>query len=110
MLNRSLIIVKARQPFLDWLHSLPDPADITLEDADWDNTAYLIQDITGEEDHDQILAHYCDMILREQLAGWWMDEGDWPEIKDLKTFKKWFDVEFHSVVRDLVDEPVMDDE
>ena len=35
MLNRSAIIVRAKQPFLEWLRQLPDPvrADLTLEEV-----------------------------------------------------------------------------
>jgi len=31
MLNRCVVTVKTKQPFLDWLKSLPDPADETLD-------------------------------------------------------------------------------
>jgi hypothetical protein len=38
------------------------------------------------------------------------DESDWPKVRDLKLFREWFDIKFHSLVLDLVDEPLEDDE
>ena len=103
MLNRSALIVKVKQPFLDWLRSLPDPADTTLDQINRDNPAYLLPDYVYDSDQEDILAHYFDLIFEEQLAGWWRVEKDWPSHRDLDTFKKWFDVEFHSAIFDLVD-------
>jgi hypothetical protein len=40
----------------------------------------------------------------------WIDEKDWPIKRDLRVFKMWFDVEFHSVVEDLVDSALIDEE
>ena len=110
MLNRSVLIVKAKQPFLNWLRSLSDPADITLEQLNQDNTAYLLPDYTYDTEQEEILADYFDLIFEEQLAGWWKVESDWPADRDLGTFKKWFDVEFHSAILDLVDESLKDEE
>ena len=110
MVNRSVLIVRAKQPFLDWLQSLPDPANITLDEVNHDNTAYLIQDYESDNEREKILAHCYDLILEDQLAGWWKDATDWPEIRDLETFKEWFDTEFHSLVIDLVDGPLGDEE
>jgi hypothetical protein len=38
--------------------------------------------------------------------GWWQDEEAWPPKRNMETFKRWFDVEFHFNVLDLVDEPL----
>ena len=42
MINRSIVIVKAKQPFQLWLQSLPDPANLTLQQINEDSTAYLL--------------------------------------------------------------------
>lgn len=44
------------------------------------------------------------------LADWWLKEDDWPEKIDWKTFKDWFDVEFHSVLIDPTDQPISKEE
>ena len=75
-----------------------------------DNTAYLLPDYEDDHQRDRILSRYYALIFEEQLAGWWTDQSHWPGKRDLRTFKKRFDVEFHSVVLDLVDDALLDDE
>ncbi len=50
-----------------------------------------------------------DLIFEEELASWWTVRKDWPLQRNLETFKKWFDIEFHSVVIDIFDAPLEDD-
>ncbi len=106
MLNRCVVVVKAKQPFMEWLRSLPDPADLTLDQINQDNTVSLLPDYERDSKQRQILRQYFDLIFEEQLAGWWQDEAAWPSGRDLKLFNGWFEVEFHSVVLDLVDGPL----
>lgn len=49
------------------------------------------------------------MIFEDQLVDWWTMNEDWPKKRDLPTFKKWFDLQFHSVVEDLVDDELVDE-
>lgn len=109
MMNRSRMIVKAKQLFLDWLHSLTDPANTTLDEVNSDSTACLIQDYESDDQRENVLAHCHDLILDHQFSGWWTDKRDWPEIGDPETFGEWFDVEFCSIVRDLLDESLVDE-
>jgi hypothetical protein len=46
------------------------------------------------------------LLFKTDERKWWQDPDAWPSKRDLPTFKKWFDVEFHSVVFDLVDKPI----
>jgi hypothetical protein len=104
--NRSLLIVRAKKPFLDWLHSLPDPGVVTLADVNRDSTVYLLPEIEYDAEQEGILKHFFDLIFEEQLMGWWQDDRDWPSNRSFEVFTDWFDVEFHSLVLDLVDEPL----
>ena len=110
MLNRCVLTVKAKQPFVRWLRSLPDPCDILLAEVNSGTTAYLLPEYEDDNEQDVILAQYCNMIFEEQLAGWWKAETDWPKQRDIETLKKWFDVESHSLVFDLVDGPLQKEE
>ena len=110
MLNRSIIIIKAKVPFLDWLRSLPDPDNgTTLDEINFDNTAYLLPeyDMDGQTEH--TLEKYYDAIFEDQLTEWWTDSTHWPSPRKLSIFKEWFDVEFHSLILDLVDLPLEDE-
>ena len=75
MLNRSAIVVKPRQPFLDWLHTAdPTSRDIALPEVVSDPTIYLIPECDTEEDVQEVLHELCEEIFVEQLAGWFTDE------------------------------------
>lgn len=111
MINRCVLTVKVKQPFLDWLHALPDPPrPITLARANQDTAAYLLPVYEYDDDKERILETYYDLVFEELLMGWWTDRAGWPSARDLRTFKKWFDVEFHSIAFDLVDAPLLHDD
>ena len=106
-INRSLLILKPKQPFLDWTRTLDDEdQDLSLEEIHHDSTAYLIPELWDDSDQQELLESYYDVLFEEQLAGWWTDETAWPPKRNLKMFLDWFEVEFHSLVFDLCDEPI----
>ncbi|HBG06683.1 MAG: hypothetical protein A2075_10230 [Geobacteraceae bacterium GWC2_58_44] len=109
MVNRSLVVALAKEPFREWLQSLPDPTDVSLEEINEDCSAYLIPEYEDDKERDKILKKFCVLIFEDQLEGWWTREEDWPQKRDLRTFKKWFDLRFHSIVEDLVDEVLVDE-
>lgn len=112
-INRSLIILKPKQPFLDWARTLDDEdKDFTLEKLREDSTTYLLPEVWDYDEHQKLLEPCYDILFEEELEGWWADETAWPKERDLKMFFDWFDVEFHSLVFDLCDEPtsVVEDE
>jgi len=110
MVNRCVVTVLAREPFLIWLQSLPESGDLTIDEVNQDATAYLLPDYEDDDEQQLILAQYYDLIFEDQLAGWWTEESDWPENRDLQVFTRWFSVEFHSIVVDLVDDALRDEE
>lgn len=106
-INRSLVILRPKQPFLDWGKTLDDEdKNFTLEQLGEDSTAYLIPELWDDSDQEELLESYYDVLFEEQLAGWWTDETAWPQKRNLKMFLDWFEVEFHSLVFDLCDEPI----
>lgn len=110
MLNRCVITIKAREPFLEWLKGLPDPGNFTLDEVNSDTTAYLLPAYEDDRKRGRLLNRYFRLIFEEQLSGWWIDERDWPSNRDLRIFKRWFEIEFHAIVLDLVNGPLLDDE
>lgn len=109
MVNRGLVIATAKEPFREWLLSLPDPTDVSLEEINEDRTAYLIPEFEDDGQRDRILRKFFVTIFEDQLADWWTKETDWPQKRDLRTFRKWFDLQFHAVVEDLVDDMLVDE-
>lgn len=105
-INRSIIIVRAKEPFLVWLNSLPDPENLTLDEVNRDQTVFLLPEYEDDHEKEKLLKRYFKQIFEEKLNGWWQDPDVWPSKRGLKAFKEWFDVEFHSLVFDLVDKPI----
>ncbi len=48
-------------------------------------------------------SRHCIPIFENELYGWHTDEAAWPKGRDFAMFKKWFEIELHSVVEDLCD-------
>ena len=107
MVNRCVVTIRAKEPFLEWMRGLPDPGDFTLDEVNRDTTAYLLPQYEDDQQRDRILRRYFPLVFEEQLAAWWTDEKDWPSKRDLRTFKGWFDIEFHAIALDLVDGPIL---
>jgi hypothetical protein len=104
-INRSALVVKPAQPFLDWLHRVdPTSTDVTLDDLRLEPTIYLLPEWDTEDEALQLLAEVSNEIFEEQLNGWYRVPPVWPAARDLKTFLLWFDCSFHSMVVDVSDE------
>jgi len=109
-INRSILVVKAKAPFLEWLRSLPDLSDVTLGEVNEDSTVYLVPECDDDSEMDEILEENYAAIFEEQVSAWSQDSDDWPDVNDFQTFREWFDVESHSLVMDLGNGPVETDE
>jgi hypothetical protein len=79
-LNRSAIVVKPKQPFLDWLHMAdPTSGSLTMRELVLEPTIYLIPECDTDAEVDAALRVMCEEIFVEQLAGWFTDETTWPK-------------------------------
>ena len=112
MLNRSAIILVKKQPFLDWLKGLPDPVreDMTLSELNQDSTVFLLPDWDDDTERDKLVRDGFDVMFEHELEGWWNDERAWPRTRSFAVFRTWFDVQTHSMLVDLVEGPIQDDE
>jgi len=108
MINRCAISVRVRQPFLDWLRSFADPvaANLTLQEVNKDSRVYLLPEYEFDDEQTELLKKFYDLIFEVELGAWWMDTSDWPQERTFQMFREWFDVEFHSIVEDIVDAPL----
>ncbi len=109
MLNRSALVVKPKQPFVEWLHNAdPTSHRLTLRDLTREPTIYLIPECDTEEDVREVLEELCEEIFVAQLAGWFRDEEGWPRDLEFDAFCRWFDFQHHSMLVDLSDGPLID--
>ena len=110
-INRSVAVIKAKQPFVQWAKSLPDPLEnLTLQQLHRDSHAYLFPHWDTPEEREELLADVYGFLFHQELFGWHRDERAFPRKRTLKMFHEWFDVEFHSVVVDLVDGDVVEED
>ena len=99
-INRSAIIIKPLQPFMDWFTDLYPGEDDGLDTA----MTYLVS--TDIEDVEAWLKKQFDQLFTRELEGWHTNEKDWPQKRTYKMFKQWFQVELSTMVYDLEKEPV----
>jgi len=111
MINRSAIVVKPAQPFLNWLHRVdPTSAHLTLDNLRLEPTVYLLPECESKEEAIEYLREVCTEIFEEQLNGWYRAPSAWPTERDLNAFVRWFEWCFHSMVVDLGDDPIEHEE
>jgi hypothetical protein len=107
-INRSVAILKPKQPLIDWLNTLPDTdSPFSLSELQSDCTVLLLP----EDDYDHQAIKYIKKIYKDvfeiELDGYCTDPSYWPSKRDFKTFTQWFDIELHSEVFDTVNKAII---
>ncbi len=94
IVNRGYIVVKAKQPFIDWVNAQEDEFTMDLSS---EGNVYLVEE-DAFDDEPLIKSNFKKVFLNE-LASVSDDDTTYPEIK-LEVFGEWFDVEIGSAVFD----------
>src|SRR5215475_11694737 len=81
-----------------------------VPDPNAEQTVYLIPSYGDDEEAWEILERVHPMIFENELYGWHTDEAAWPQGRDFGMFKAWFEIELHSVVEDLCDYEIVDED
>ena len=110
ILNRSAVVIKLKQPYLDWANSLPDATPYELDFINRENHVYLIQEYDNDEHLESIVKNMYSYIFEAELDSWYRDTDFWPENRDYRTFKKWFEVMPHSMIFDTLEEDLEGEE
>ena len=114
-INRSAIMLIPKEPFHQWLESLPDAPGNTLEQLrEEEHTIYLVNDIedSSEKAIDKLLRRdelFADLFFAELMA-WYTDPSYYPVEVTLEMFKEWFEIKVHSMVVDTSDDDIEGDE
>ena len=104
MINRDLIIIRFKQPFVDWVNEAdPSPGNsrMSLEEVNDDSPAFLIHDYASDNFEDWLEECY-ELLFEQVLEEWYVDPSLWPQDRTLKLFKAWCDLKVHSMVIDFV--------
>jgi len=103
-INRSAISIKPLQPFIDW-HNAIYP-DSKIDETDFnDINIYLINNNSLEEIETHLKKKF-DKYFMLELEGWHTNKKEWPQKRNYKMFKKWFEVNISTSVFDLEKTPV----
>lgn len=106
MLNRAALIARPAQPFLDWAASLDDTG--FLPSADGEQSVYLVPRFDDDEELQGVLEQAWPEIFERELFGWHTIEEEWPKDRTFEMFLEWFSIEFHTIIDDLCDGPIID--
>ena len=108
MLNRGVLIVRPKQPYLDWAAGLDDSG--LVPEVDGEKTVYLIPSFEDDEEAEVILKQVYRDVFENELRGWHTDENAWPKSRTFAMFKEWFGIELHSIVEDLCGYEILEED
>jgi hypothetical protein len=103
LLNRSAVVVHARQPYFDWANSI-DHGEVTVTADPSDRRGFsglfLLPPFEEIGVEDSILRDHFAHIFENQLFAWHEDPELWPKDRTYEMFLEWFEVEFLDFVYD----------
>lgn len=99
-IDRTAIILRPLQPFVDWLANLYPGEQHDVGEM----TTYLIS--AENDDVEAWLKKKYDKLFILELEGWHTNKKDWPKKRNYKMFKQWFHFELSTMVYDLEEEPI----
>lgn len=105
-LNRSAIILRPKQPYIDWANSLDDGPRYqeTMNEPDA-FTVFLGPDCDTVDEVQKFVEKHFDAFFDQWLEEWCTDPSLWPKRRTRAMFRDWFDVAIHTMVLDTVDQP-----
>lgn len=108
IIDRDVLIIRAKRLFMDWVQSTPDGDQISDEVLSQTNV-YLMPELDKPSTWEKFLKMNFHLIFEDQLGGWYTDESLWPQNRTYKMFLEWFDVTYTDIVQDLVEGPIIKD-
>lgn len=105
--NRSALVVRPKQPFVDWINSVDTTSPVTLEQACDEPSVYLLPVCDTEKDLAKVLRVVYEEIFEDELWNWYTDPKCWPKDRSFAVFRRWFNWQWHSMVVDLCGDPLI---
>lgn len=111
MLNRSALILRYKQPFIDWINGVdPSQSDVvTSADLEQERTVYLVE-VEDQKELEAWLERNHRALFEEELFGWYTDPALWPSERSLELLREWCFFELHSLVIDTGSSPLEEDD
>ena len=104
--NRAAVIVKVKQPYVDWANKLPDNSGmiVSVEELNKSPHTYLIPTYDMSPDIEAFAANAKSYIFENELNGWCTHEPWWPKNRSPQMFDEWFDMSISELIFDLDEE------
>ncbi len=84
---------------------------MSVIEAGQDSLIYLVPRDVESDIHAHVwVMNNVDTLFEEFLDGWYQDNSLWPKVLGAELFETWFTIEYHSMVVDTIDEPVLKEE
>lgn len=100
--DRIAAVVKPTAVMLHWLNDCPLRKDhLILQDLRKDCLVLLVPEFDGPKQASEYIKSIFKPIFEAELISWGVPEHLWPENRDIELFKRWFDIEFHSMIYDV---------
>ena len=110
VINRMAVVIRPKEAFFDWANETDGAGDFNDDDFQEDCTTLLIPVFEYNEEARSYIHEHYEEIFEHELAAITTDTDEWPEDLSLEMFLDWFKIEVHSIVIDMCDEPITDDE
>ena len=101
-INRTVITIIPRQPYIDWANSFDDNGP-KLETDKKLAVSILISDKYDEYNYEKFIKKNYSDIFEEELDAWMSDPNDWPKNRTYQMFNDWFEVLVSEFVIDMGD-------
>jgi hypothetical protein len=113
LVERCAVIVKPKQPFLDWIIQQDPFFKISLEEIQRDCRVYLVPDFEDEDVIETAIENYFkstyEDIFVNELSAWYTDEKMFPKIT-YPLFWDWFEISTNTMIFDTIDSPIQKEE
>jgi len=97
-INRAGLIIRPRQPYVDWANSTDDDGPrANLRQLREDSSIYLVECFDFQEDFKLLVDDTWEWIFKEPLNGWMRAPDLWPEGLTRAMFLEWFDCELSTM-------------
>ncbi len=99
---QAVLILRPKQPMLDWLASLPGrEREVPIEKLRGKAVAVLVPALESQAQLLELLDRNMDRFFEQALLAWSLDLAAWPKKRDLRSFREMFEMELIPAVFDM---------
>jgi len=106
LINREAVIIKGRQALADWINTHDHANPISLAEVREECTVILLPECRDREEAVSIIENNYEALFPGELEGWIADDALWPKDLTLETFREFFEIEYHSMIFDALEEDI----